>query len=487
MLDLKVLNSALEQLEAERGIPKEKIVEAIEDALAAAYKRDYGKRGQIVRAHFDLASGKAEFSQIKTVVDESMVRIEEDITDDTQVNTDASKIRTRLRPSVRAGRGFGRTPEESMATERGQKDNNAQAGKNAEESDGEGKEEDERVRFNPEHHILLEDAKKIKKDAKLEDEIIFPLESKDEYGRIAAQTAKQVIIQRIREAERVSVLSEYEKRKGEIVSGTIQRVERGTVFIDLGKVVGAMPKNEQIPGEYYRQGERLRAYLYSVEETPRDITLRLSRTHPQFLQKLFEVEAPEVASGVVEIKNIAREPGMRSKIAVASNDEHIDPVGSLVGQRGVRVATVMSELGGEKIDIIEWAEEPERFVERALSPAHVEKVTLEKDTKNAIIEVDPDQYSLAIGRGGQNARLAARLTGWKIDIRERAHGQEFVTDEGGADMVSKETNAAEQATDAEGAPLKEEKGGKKITEKKSALKKKTAKKLDDKKDKKKIK
>ncbi|MDP3726014.1 MAG: transcription termination factor NusA, partial [bacterium] len=280
--------------------------------------------------------------------------------------------------------------------------------------------EDTRVRYNPEHHIFLADAQKIKKGAALGDEIIFPLESKDDYGRIAAQTAKQVIIQRIREAERVSVVGEYEKRKGEIVNGTIQRVERGTIYIDLGRVIGALPQTEQIPGEYYRQGERVRAYLYSVEETPRDITLRLSRTHPQFLQKLFEIEAPEVASGVVEIKGIAREPGARSKIAVMSHDEHIDPVGSCVGGRGVRVGTVMSELGGEKIDIIEWAPEPAQFIERALSPAHVLKVTLEKDTKNAIIEVDPDQYSLAIGRGGQNARLAARLTGWKIDIRQKS-------------------------------------------------------------------
>ncbi|MAG12537.1 transcription termination/antitermination protein NusA [bacterium] len=443
MLDLKVLNSALEQLEAERGIPKEKILEAVEDALAAAYKKDYGKRGQVIRAEFDPASGKTEFSQIKTVVDESMVRMEEELDDEADSQAVAE-------PITMAKKEVGKVNEKSTPVD-------------ATTGEGEGDEEDERVRFNSEHHILIEDAKKIKKGVNLEDEIVFPLETKDDYGRIAAQTAKQVIIQRIREAERVSVIGEYEKRKGEIVSGTIQRIERGTVFVDLGRVIGAMPKSEQIPGEYYKQGERIRAYLYSVEETPRDITLRLSRTHPQFLQKLFEIEAPEVASGVVEIKSIAREPGLRSKIAVASNDEHIDPVGSCVGQRGVRVATVMSELGGEKIDVIEWAEDLEQFIERALSPAQVEKVTLEKETRNAIIEVDPDQYSLAIGRGGQNARLAAQLTGWKIDIREQAQGQEFKTDgaeqeEVSPEKIEKEKEAVkEEEIEAEKKVVKKEK------------------------------
>lgn len=423
MLDLKTLNSALEQLGAERGIPKEKIIGAIEDALAAAYKKDYGKRGQIIRAKFDLATGTAEFSQIKTVVDESVVKIIEE--------------------------------DESGAREKEQKISSHGAIEVKEKETTEAPEiEDARIRYNPEHHIFLADAQKIKKGGTLGDEIIFPLERKEDYGRIAAQTAKQVIIQRIREAERVSVVGEYEKRKGEIVSGTIQRVERGNIYIDLGRVIGTLPHTEQMPGEYYKQGERIRAYLYSVEETQRDITLRLSRTHPQFLQKLFEIEAPEVASGVVEVRSIAREPGARSKIAVMSHDEHIDPVGSCVGGRGVRVGTVMSELGGEKIDIIEWSSDQAQFIERALSPAHVLNVTLEKDTKNAIIEVDPDQYSLAIGRGGQNARLAARLTGWKIDIRQQsgkrksedALSEEIRTEDVKSDIVTVKEKKLEQDT-----------------------------------------
>ncbi|MEK7178820.1 MAG: transcription termination factor NusA [Patescibacteria group bacterium] len=323
---------------------------------------------------------------------------------------------------------------------------------------------------------MIEDARKIKTGAAIGEELIFPLEAKDDYGRIAAQTAKQVIIQRIREAERVSVMDEYEKRRGEIVSGTVQRIERGTIYVDLGRITGALPRNEQIPGEYYRQGERIKAYLYAVEETPRDITLRLSRTHPQFLQKLFEIEAPEVASGVVEIKNIAREPGARTKIAVTSHDEHIDPVGSCVGQRGVRVSTVTNELGGEKIDIIEWSPDQKQFIERALSPAQVSNVTLDEEKRNAIIRVTPDQYSLAIGRGGQNARLAAKLTGWKIDIRElSAEGTDTEAPEGQKSQETVEPEVASETTPVEKAAGMEPKDGDAPKTKKKSVRK-TAKK-----------
>lgn len=366
MFDLKVINSVLEQLENERGIPREKMLEAIELALATAYKKEYGKKGQIVRAIFDINTGKVEFYQVKIVVDETKV-----IMDNEKEEQDIKNIA----------------------------------------------EENIRVHFNPEHHILIEDAKKIKKDAKVDDEIVFPLEQKENYGRIAAQTAKQVIIQKIREAEKVSVLSEYGQKEGEIVSGTVQRIERGSIFVDMGRAVGVIPYEEQIPGEHYKQGERVRAYLYAVEETPKGILLKLSRAHPSFLAKLFEVEAPEIAQKVVEIKAIAREAGARSKIAVYSKDNHIDPIGSLVGQRGVRVSTVMSELGGEKIDIILWNENPIQFIEESLSPAKILKIDIDEKEKRAIVQVSIDQQSLAIGKGGQNVRLAAKLTGWKIDIQ----------------------------------------------------------------------
>jgi N utilization substance protein A len=378
--DLKALTTVLSELEEERGVTKEKVLEAIEFALATAYKKEYGKRDQVVRARFDINTGTTEFEQVKTVVDETTVRFKEDGADDAPA-------------------------EAATHTEAAHEDETEQ----------------KLSIFNPEKHMLLLDARKIKKDAQLGDEIVFPLEMHDDFGRIAAQTAKQVIIQKIREAEKEHLSAEYGQREGEILAGSVQRIERGNIFVDLGRAVGILPYDEQIPGERFRAGERIRAYLYRVEETPRGVFLRLSRSHPQFLAELFANESPEVAQGVVEIKAIAREPGSRSKIAVWSNDGHIDPVGSLVGQRGVRVSTVMSELAGEKIDVIEWSETPEHFIEDALSPAKVLEVVLsDPESRSAIVRVTEDQQSLAIGRGGQNVRLAAKLTGWRIDIQSAA-------------------------------------------------------------------
>ncbi len=212
-------------------------------------------------------------------------------------------------------------------------------------------------------------------------------------------------------------MSEYGGKEGQIINGFVQKVERGVVYIEFDRATGIMPPEEQIPGEFYRRGERIRAYLYSVEESPRGINLKLSRTNPKLIQGLFELEAPEIASGIVEIKSIAREPGSRSKIAVFSNDDHIDPVGSCVGQKGIRVTTVMSEMGGEKIDIIPWSENPKEFVASALSPANVTNIEIDEENHKAEVEVAEDQLSLAIGKGGQNVRLAAKLTGWRIDIK----------------------------------------------------------------------
>ncbi len=372
MFDLKVINSVLGELEEVRGIPRAKILEAIEAALATAYKKEYGKRGQIIRTTFDVKSGEVEFFQVKEIVDKSTVVFDED----------------------------------------------------AELEEG-----DERVIFDEEKHILLEDAKKIRRDAAVGEEMIFPIESKGDYGRIAAQTAKQVIMQKIREAEKTHLVAEFGKREGEIVSGTVQRMERGNIFVDLGKAPGLLPYEEQIPGEHFAQGERVRAYLYRVEESPRGVFLRLSRSHPKFLEKLFEAEAPELQNGAVTIKAIAREAGYRSKIAAEAKDSHIDPVGSLVGQRGVRVSTVMSELRGEKIDVIEYQADPKKFIEEALSPAKIMSIDLKEDEatgKTAIVHVSEDQQSLAIGKGGQNVRLAAKLTGWKIDIQS-AKGEELAS------------------------------------------------------------
>ena len=385
MFDLKVINSVLAEMEEERGIPKAKMIDAIEQSLATAYKKEFGKKGQIITAHFDLNTGDTIFNQIKIVVDERM-----------------------LKPEPVEGEEVEEEPEPEELAEG----------------------EEPKIKFDEEKHIMVATAGMIKKDAKVGEELSFPLEPKDDFGRIAAQTAKQVIVQKIREAEKEAALAEFGQKAGDIIVGHVQRFERGNLYVDLGRVTAIMPYDEQIPGERYKPGERIRAILLDVEETPRGIFLKLSRAHPDFLAGLFSIEAPELQSGAVEVKSVAREAGARSKIAVYAHDQHLDPVGSLVGQRGVRVSTVMSELGGEKIDIIEWSPESPEFIEDSLSPAEVMNIKIVSEPNeetnergHAIAEVSSDQQSLAIGRGGQNVRLAAKLTGWKIDIVSAQNGE----------------------------------------------------------------
>ena len=414
MFDLKVINSVLGEMEDERGIPREKMLAAMEEALATAYRKEFGQRGQIITCEFDIETGTTTFNQIKVVVDDSMLKPEPEL--DEEGN-----------------------PIEVEA-----------------EEPKEGDEEDTRVRFDEAKHIMIDTAKMIKKDVVLEEELVFPLEPKDDFGRIAAQTAKQVIMQKVREAEKESALSEFGQKEGDIVIGHVQRFERGNLYVDLGRVTAIMPYEEQIPGERFKAGERLRAILLAVEETPRGIFLKLSRSHPSFLVELFKIEAPELQSGAVQVKSVAREAGARTKIAVFAEDTHIDPVGSLVGQRGVRVSTVMSELGGEKIDIIEWSPVMSEFIEDALSPAQVMSIKVEQEPNadddirgHAIAEVAADQQSLAIGRGGQNVRLAAKLTGWKIDITSAATGEELAeTDENGEVSLEAPAKTAAGADDA---------------------------------------
>lgn len=376
-MDLSTIKNALEQLAEEKGLSKEKVVESIEMALAAAYKRDYGERGQIVRAHFDMETGATSFEQVKIVVDESMLKKE-------------------------AEEGEGENVRPLMSDKKS----------------AEG-EEEPKIFFNPERHIMIEEARKIKKDAQPKEELMFPLEPKQDYGRIAAQTAKQVIIQRLREAERDAVWEEFQNREGEVISGVVQRIDGRNVFVDVGRTVAILPHVEQVSHERYRVGERIKALVVFTEKGPKGTGIYLSRIHPRFVIKLFEIEVPEIAQGLVEIKAIAREAGSRSKIAVASHAEGVDPVGSLVGQKGVRVNTVISELGGEKIDVVEWSESPEVFIANAISPAKIENITLDANRAIATVVVDEGQYSLAIGRGGQNVRLAAKLTGWKIEVKAR--------------------------------------------------------------------
>lgn len=374
-MDSKQFLTAIAQIAEEKGIPQEQIVETIEMAIAVAYKKDYGQKGQNIKIKFNPETGEFKVFQVFLVVDEGMLR-EEDMNE-------------ALRPD-------------------------------SEESGSGDDIEDKKIRFNPLKHMMVEEAKKIKKGIKPGEELEIELEVHTDFGRIAAQTAKQVIVQRLREAERGVVYDEYKNKEGEIVSGVVQRIEGRNIFMDIGKTVGILFPDEQIPREFYRIGQRLRVYVLKVEQGPKGINVYLSRAYPKVVSKLFAIEVPEIAAGTVTIKSIAREPGSRTKIAVSSEEEGVDPVGSLVGQKGTRVQTVINELNGEKIDIIEWNEDTAKFIGNALSPAKVLDVELSDKKREAIAIVPEDQISLAIGQQGQNVRLAAKLTGWKIDVKSES-------------------------------------------------------------------
>lgn len=402
-MDPKQFLTAIAQIAEEKGISQEQIVETIEMAIAAAYKRDYGQKGQNIKIKFSPETGEFKVFQVFLVVDEDMLREEE--------------------PAF-AEASAGKEETEELEVE----------------------DEDKKIRFNPLKHMMVEEAKKIKKGVKPGEELEIELEAHSDFGRIAAQTAKQVIIQRLREAEREVVYDEYKNKEGEIVSGIVQRIEGRNVFVDIGKTVGLLFPDEQIPKEFYRIGQRLRAYILKVERGPRGTNIFLSRVYPKMVSKLFAIEVPEIASGAVVIKSIAREPGSRTKIAVSSLEEGVDPVGSLVGQKGTRVQTVINELNGEKIDIIEWNEDLAKFIANALSPAKVLDVELAEKRREAIAIVPEDQLSLAIGQRGQNVRLAAKLTGWKIDVKS-------------------EKMLAELKKEAKKVAKKEKKSAKKVKEK----------------------
>ncbi len=375
-MDIQQFKSAIDQICEEKGISKEKVMETIEVAIAAAYKKDFGHKGQNIRAKFDLATGAARVFQVRQVLDETMIKSEEELEAEKEKMAEGALLEI------------------------------------SESVEGEKK-----VRFNPERHIMEDEAKKIQKGIKAGEELLVELEEKSDFGRIAAQTAKQVIIQRIREAERETIFDEFKSKEGEVVSGVVQRVERGAVFVDIGRTAGVIYPEEQIPGEFYRIGQRLRVLILEVQKDARGPGILLSRANAKMLRKLFEMEVPEVSSGAVEFKSIAREAGSRSKIAVAATEEGVDPIGSCVGQKGTRVQAVINELGGEKIDIIEWSPDQTKFIANALSPAKVLNVEIKEEERAARAEVPEDQLSLAIGKRGQNVRLAAKLTGWKIDVK----------------------------------------------------------------------
>jgi len=367
------ITNAIRQICDEKGLSYEAVIQTIESALAAAYRKDYGEKNQNIKVEYDPENNTTKVFDIKTVVED--------------------------------------VPEEELAALEAEELSGEPAP--APEAVAEG---EEKKRFNPKTEIQISEAKKISKKYDLGDEVRTELETHEEYGRMAAQTAKQVIIQRLREAERDMVYGEFKDKEHEVITGFVQRREGRLVLVDLGRATGIIPPEEQVRTERYTPGERLKFYVKEVKVTPKGPEIVLSRTSDEILKKVFYLEIPEISNGLVEIKSVAREAGSRSKVAVSAENENIDPIGSCVGQRGSRIQTIIRELGGEKIDIIEFSEDPETFIANALAPAKVEQVKLIPEQRQAYITVKDDQLSLAIGKDGQNVRLAAHLTNWNIDI-----------------------------------------------------------------------
>ncbi|BFD24730.1 MAG: transcription termination factor NusA [Candidatus Parcubacteria bacterium] len=386
------LTSAIKLVCEEKNLDYDTVVNTIELALAAAYRKDYGEKNQNIKVKFDPETAISEIFDIKTVV--------EDLPEQEEV-----EMLKRLYGPVDKN-----SKEEPVYVEP--------------ELDADG---EEIRKFNPKTDIQLKEAKILKAGAQIGDEIVTELPIPESYGRMAAQTAKQVIIQKLREMERNMIFGEFKDKEGEVISGIIQRREGRLVFVDLGKTIGLLPPEEQIYSERYDVGDRYKVYVKEVREGHRGPEIILSRRSEEILKKVFYLEIPEIANGLVELKAVAREAGSRSKVAIWTEAENVDPVGSCVGQRGSRIQTIISELGGEKVDIIEYSEDPEKFIANALAPAKVVDIELVEAEHKAIVKVDPDKLSLAIGKSGQNVRLAAHLTGWKIDII--SDGEEVVASE----------------------------------------------------------
>jgi N utilization substance protein A len=318
--------------------------------------------------------------------------------------------------------------------------------------------EEGKKKFNPKTDIQIKEAMILKHNAQIGDEIVTELPIPESYGRMAAQTAKQVIIQKLREMERDMIFGEFKSKENEVVSGIVQRREGRFVFIDLGKAIGLLPAEEQIYNENYNIGNRLKIFIKEVREGHKGPEIILSRRSEEILRKVFYLEIPEIANGTVEIKSVAREAGSRSKVAIYTESENVDPVGSCVGQRGSRIQTIIAELGGEKIDIIEYNEDPAKFIANALAPAKVLSIDLDEEEHKAIVKVSPDKLSLAIGKNGQNVRLAARLTGWKIDIVEAGEDGEkkiLGSEEDGVLTSEEGVNTEENLVNEEGAGKEE--------------------------------
>ncbi len=391
------ITKAIQAICAEKGLTYEAVLESIEAALAAAYRKDFGNRQQNIKVKYDPETQDMKAWDIKEIV--------EDI-DPEKLERDQEELNVRREKAHAEGREL---EEEEMA---------------------------DLARFNPKTQLMITEAKAIDKKVKVGETMEIPLEVPGEFGRMAAQTAKQVIIQRLREAERSTVYDELKEQVGETIQGTVQRRDKtGAIIIDLGKTTALVPVSEQIQREMYRPGARMRFYISAVNMGTRGLEIILSRATPKMVEAIFAQEIPEIASGSVVIKGIAREAGVRSKVAVATDDESIDPIGSCIGQRGSRINTIIEELGGEKIDIIQYSEKTEEYIKHALSPAKVESVELDEKTQEATVNVVSDQFSLAIGRGGANVRLAAELTGWKINVVEQGNEEKVISSEDEVEKV----------------------------------------------------
>lgn len=390
------ISKSIQFLCDEKNLDYDIVMDALQTALGAAYRKDFGNRQQNIQVIFDPETGDMKVWDEKVVV--------EDISEEELEKDQEELIKRREEARV----------ENRELTEEQMND---------------------LVRFNPKTQIMLTQAKEHNKKAKIGDVLKIDLEVPGDFGRMAAQTAKQVIIQKLREAERNMVFDDFKKQEGMITQGVVQRRDRsGGFLIDLGKITGVLPPQEMVARERYNLGTRMRFYIVSVTMTNRGPEIILSRKDKRMVQSVFEQEIPEIGSGEVVIKGIARDPGNRAKVAVFTADESIDPIGSCIGQRGSRITTIIDELGGEKIDVIQYSENAESFIKQALSPAKVQSVELKEEEKEAVAHVVSDQFSLAIGRGGQNVRLAAELTGWRIKV----------VDEGGAQEVSSEDEDVEE-------------------------------------------
>lgn len=404
------IKAVIKQICAEKGLSEESVFETINAALAAAFRKDFGEKNQNIIAEFDVDSGKTRVFDIKEVV--------EDLSPEELAEMERIRLeREALKEKIASG-------EISADELRKLREDREMQREEAPVAPAEGEEEGKR-KFNPKTDIQLSDAKKVKKSHKLGDIIKTELDIPGDFGRMAAQTAKQVIIQKLREAERNINYQDYKAKEGQIVTGMVQKFEGYNIIIDLDKAGAILPASEQIKTERFRIGDRVKVYISSVSLTTRGPEIIVSRAHPKIVEMLFSIEIPEIANGTIEIKGIAREAGNRTKIAVHTADDNIDPIGSCIGQRGARIQTIIHELGGEKIDIIEYSDDARKFIANALMPAKIGQVELNEAEKTAIVTVPAEQLSLTIGRAGQNVRLASKLTGWRINIKEKETGKEI--------------------------------------------------------------